>query len=641
MEVVKQWEEDLEEAEAEALRRLPRQYSNTTTTITTVTKNEAEASSSIDEQSLEEEKTNGTRTNGTSSDQNGGTKSTNGFSGMAAGHFVSLGTKENSDDISDLKAEIVDIKASIVSLHQENDNKKLDLDPSPSEISQYKESGDGNIEDERVTLGENRGELHITEINLDRLGNHKFYCPNCEACITKVIIREIILETIPPTTPVEPVDCFRCTSCLSFLMPAGDWWFLRWINGQTKGRPEGGMGSVGGLAETPHGQPSHVPGLLAGAIATEANAIPGKETSKPVPPVSPLQPGRVSSEVQEQPGRVSSEVQEQPGRVSSEVQEQPGQVSIQPPGDSPTATNTVPDNVIVHSKEPVLPQYSNETQNPVPHQPIKPGVIVPPKPSGLYVPPSTGEIVTETPTLASGGNNLPGQAIENRPGETVIPMPTPKTPQPSSGKTLEILKSVVYGGLTESIMSLGIVTSSASADATTLNIMSLALANLLGGLFIIGHNLWDLKDDRSKVSSDDTKEVEKYQQLLGKRENFLLHASVVILSFLVFGLVSPLVYGFSFRQSDDKDLKLAVVAAASFFCIILLAIGKAHIKTPQNYMKTVMYYIVVGVGVSGVSYLAGKLINKLLVNLGLFDSTSAVNLILPGVDSAQHAWGFY
>ncbi|KAL5562134.1 hypothetical protein UlMin_031881 [Ulmus minor] len=589
MEVVKQWEEDLEEAEAEteALRRLPRQYSNTTTTITTVTTNEAEASSSIEEQSLEEEKTNGTRTNGTSSDQNGGTKSTNEFSGMAAGHFDSLGTKENSDDISDLKAEIVDIKASIVSLHQENDNKKLDLDPSPSEISQYKESGDGNIEDERVTSGENRGELHITEINLDRLGNHKFHCPNCDACITKVIIREIILEAIPPTTRVEPVDCFRCTSCLSFLMPAGDWWFLRWIN--------------------------------------------GKETSQPVPPVSP-----------QQPSQVPSEVQEQPGRVSSEVQEQPGQVSIQPPGDSPTATNTVLDNVIVHSNEPVLPQYSNETQNPVPHQPIKPGVIVPPKPSGLYVPPSTGEIVTETPTLTSGGNNLPGQAIENRPGETVIPMPTPKTPQPSSGKRLEILKSIVYGGLTESITSLGIVTSSASADATTLNIMSLALANLLGGLFIIGHNLWDLKDDRSKVSSDDTKEeVEKYQQLLGKRENFLLHASVAILSFLVFGLVSPLVYGFSFRQSDDKDLKLAVVAAASFFCIILLAIGKAHIKTPRNYMKTVMYYIVVGIGVSGVSYFAGKLINKLLVNLGLFDSTSAVNLILPGVDSAQHAWGFY
>lgn len=37
----------------------------------------------------------------------------------------------------------------------------------------------------------------------------------------------------------------------------------------------------------------------------------------------------------------------------------------------------------------------------------------------------------------------------------------------ASSKTWEILKSIVYGGLTESLASLSVVTSAASADATT------------------------------------------------------------------------------------------------------------------------------------------------------------------------------
>ncbi|KAJ6672979.1 hypothetical protein OIU85_014231, partial [Salix viminalis] len=55
-------------------------------------------------------------------------------------------------------------------------------------------------------------------------------------------------------------------------------------------------------------------------------------------------------------------------------------------------------------------------------------------------------------------------------------------------RKLEILKSIVYGGLIESITSLGVVSSAAGASAGTLNIIALGLANLIGGLFIIGHN---------------------------------------------------------------------------------------------------------------------------------------------------------
>ncbi|KAI3890393.1 hypothetical protein MKX03_028215 [Papaver bracteatum] len=51
----------------------------------------------------------------------------------------------------------------------------------------------------------------------------------------------------------------------------------------------------------------------------------------------------------------------------------------------------------------------------------------------------------------------------------------------------DILKSIVYGGLVEAIMSLGVVSSAAGADATTLNIVALGMASLVSGLLVIIH----------------------------------------------------------------------------------------------------------------------------------------------------------
>ncbi|XP_050207123.1 membrane protein of ER body-like protein [Mercurialis annua] len=195
------------------------------------------------------------------------------------------------------------------------------------------------------------------------------------------------------------------------------------------------------------------------------------------------------------------------------------------------------------------------------------------------------------------------------------------TSEPRNHKGLEILKSIAYGGLTESVTSLGVVTSAASADATTLNILALALANLVGGLFIIAHNIRELRKEQQRESNTDPTN-ERYRELLGKRKNFILHTTVAILSFLVFGSVAPVVYGSSFRKSDNKEYKLAAVTAASLFCIIILAICKAYARKslPKNYIKIVMYYAVVGFAVSGVSYLSGQLIRKLLENFALFKS---------------------
>ncbi|KAL6210960.1 hypothetical protein ACLB2K_016189 [Fragaria x ananassa] len=223
------------------------------------------------------------------------------------------------------------------------------------------------------------------------------------------------------------------------------------------------------------------------------------------------------------------------------------------------------------------------------------------------------------------------------PTEQVITVPDDQMPllppRDANNKRLEIIKSIVYGGLTEAIASLSIVASAASADTATVNIFVLALANLLGGLFIIGHNLWELKADQ-----DDS----KYQEVLGNKENFFFHSPVAILSFLVFGLVPPLVYGFSFPNSDDSDLKIAAVAGSSLLCIILLAIGKAYIQTPpKKYIKTVLYYVVIGVGVAGLSYLAGDLIDKLVRKLGWFSSAVAGGLPLPHqtmMSTVKPAW---
>ncbi|KAI7984079.1 Membrane protein of ER body-like protein [Camellia lanceoleosa] len=215
--------------------------------------------------------------------------------------------------------------------------------------------------------------------------------------------------------------------------------------------------------------------------------------------------------------------------------------------------------------------------------------------------------------------------------ELVSRGPQPIITSDEGSKTLEILKSVVYGGLMESMTSLSVVSSAAAADATTMNIVAMGLANLIGGLFIIGPNLRELRNEESR-----------YKVLLGQTNNFLLHATVAVLAFLIFGLIPPVTYGFSFRQTDDKDLKLVVVATTSLLCIAILAIGKAYIqKKPNSYIKTVLYYIGMAVMASGISYAAGELIKRLVEKLGWFDSSVAVTLSVPQVQSVNPAWGSY
>ncbi|XP_059663668.1 membrane protein of ER body-like protein [Cornus florida] len=182
---------------------------------------------------------------------------------------------------------------------------------------------------------------------------------------------------------------------------------------------------------------------------------------------------------------------------------------------------------------------------------------------------------------------------------------------------MAVTVSIVYGGLVESIANLGVVSSAAAADATKLNILVLGLANLIGGLFIIGHNFMELKNDGPKGSSNERNvEADRYQKVQGQRENFLLLATVAVLSFLVFGLLPHVTYGgFSFWKSDNRGLKFVPVAAASLLCIAVLAFGKAHIRRPPKcyrHFKSLLYYVNNAVLVSGVFYMVGDLIKKLV-----------------------------
>ncbi|MQL92389.1 hypothetical protein Taro_025010 [Colocasia esculenta] len=153
--------------------------------------------------------------------------------------------------------------------------------------------------------------------------------------------------------------------------------------------------------------------------------------------------------------------------------------------------------------------------------------------------------------------------------------------------------------------------------------------------------LMELKN-KQQESLDGKEQVDLYVELLGRREHFYRHATIALLSYVLFGALPPVIYGFSFWQSDKKALKLIVVAAASLLCITLLALGKAHVQEQKAYGKTLLYYLGIGVGASGVSYAFGILIKQLLESLGLFDdgadvSASPISSILD-VMSANLSW---
>ncbi|KAD4584385.1 hypothetical protein E3N88_21986 [Mikania micrantha] len=197
-----------------------------------------------------------------------------------------------------------------------------------------------------------------------------------------------------------------------------------------------------------------------------------------------------------------------------------------------------------------------------------------------------------------------------------------------NGVLVEILKSIVYVGLIEVIASTSVVAFAAAFDANISSIIALAVASLIGGIFFIGHNLWDLRDDcYPEYLSQETNEQasNKYKRLLGQINYFPLHAFFAILSFVAFGMIPPIAYVLSFHETNDKNSTLLTVAIVSLLCILLLAMFKACINcycSAFQFIKTAVYYATMVVIISSVSYVAGNLVTRLMVEFGLFETSS-------------------
>ncbi|KAD4584384.1 hypothetical protein E3N88_21985 [Mikania micrantha] len=195
-----------------------------------------------------------------------------------------------------------------------------------------------------------------------------------------------------------------------------------------------------------------------------------------------------------------------------------------------------------------------------------------------------------------------------------------------NGVLIEILKSIVYVGLTEVIASTSVVSFAAAFDANISSIIALAVASLIGGIFFIGHNLWDLRDDcYAEYLSQETNEQasNKYKKLLGQINHFPLHVFFAILSFVAFGMIPPIAYVLSFHETNDKNSTLLMVAIVSLLCILMLAIFKACINCSAfQFIKTAVYYATIVVIISSVSYVAGNLFTRLMMEFGLFETSS-------------------
>ncbi|XP_050252703.1 membrane protein of ER body 1-like isoform X31 [Quercus robur] len=446
------------------------------------------------------------------------------------------------------------------------------VNPNPPASKDSVQEQDANASPSiNIETTEHGSELRATELYFEALynkpGKHAFYCPNCKACIDKVLLQSTEDVLIPRRRERDDYE-LRCPSCFEFLKPIGDWIFRK------PATSEPGIHEVlSNVAKPTDSRSYEIPSNGAKPTDSRIYEIPLDE-AKP---------------------------------TDSRIYE------IPPAEAKPTNSRSY--EILSNAVKPTDSRIYK-----IPLDEAKPTS------SRIYVIPPDGAKPTDSKI-----SEIPFDEPKPTEGEQVIvvdPSPLPETTPSQQGVVkYEILKSLVYGGLIELITSLGVVTSAASADATTLNIVALALANLITGVFLIGHNLQELKNDQSTVVLNETDEqVDRYQELLGQKRNFVLHASVAILSFLVFGLVPPVVYGFSFYQSDNRNLKLAVAAAAGLLCITVLAIVKAYTQKPSKwsiYITTILYYLSIGIGASGISYLAGYLVRKLIEKLGWFESSVA------------------
>ncbi|KAL3754307.1 hypothetical protein ACJRO7_001529 [Eucalyptus globulus] len=520
---------------------------------------------------------------------------------------------------------------------------------------------------------------------LEKQNTHDLYCPNCRSCITRrVILRRkkrkplyvrhsdkigkptgsqlhaqagtAVKEDLKPITigineaptpaviniPTPAVndqpddrdrEAFRCLSCFSIFIPKGDGFKLFWPfkeREDAKKLPDPSEVPVAKDNAVTETSQMHIEHTDSTKVTEHPDAFVSPTEGTPRTTEVPSDTGLLNSKVT-QPMEIEKETNDLNKESSINTERDPGE-TLAANGQSPEDANTKPLTVeLIPPSTPTVPVVGTTSKEIYP-KPITenteelpavsaPSAITGVKPSPAQPSPAEpqkeGDVIVEIDTLTE-----PTSDVAAQPGTQTLPEEPPVV-QPHQPREWDILKSIVYGGLIELITSLAVVSSAAGAGAATLNTLGLGLANLFGGLIVIGHNLRELKNEQP---SQGTEQVDQYQEVLGKRQHFPRHAIVAILSFIIFGCVAPITYAFSFRESDNRDYKLAAVAAASLLCIFLLAIGKAYVrKPPKAYFETVLHYVIMGFMASGISFLVGELIDELLTKLGWFNLTSSLS----------------
>ncbi|CAL5050360.1 unnamed protein product [Urochloa decumbens] len=557
--------------------------------------------------------------------------------------------------------------------------------------------------DENGTKDEANIEEYDLEKILDEQETHDLYCPNCKSCITRRVILKKRKRTArqakrdePPKKPQheepsanvsnqtptenhdqESPEVFRCLSCFTFFIPTGCGFNIFRIFQRGDANQQVQVQDPSAAQETSE----HCGSWLLSCFQTvDSPKKPTDADSLKEPLLSGSQSANDKAPADDSATSYHSHV------VAGEA-EQLEQPLL--PGSS-SIVQTITENTEEENKQ-LFSEFHGTASSSVT---VQTSSSFSQTQTGLFtrteghvvtvqrgaarqeISPSTCDDIQGNTTGASGDNLFFNQPFFNpklKIPEEVLPglgnltgeKPTPVIPQPDQSPHVvvpvpeppvglappaqrdewDILKAIVYGGLVESIMSLSIVSAAAASGAKTLDIFILGIANLIGGLPLIYHNIADLRNTGDVAERSE--QVGHYWLELGRRSKYRLHMVIAIMSYILFGLLPPVIYGLSFRTSDNRENKMMAVAAASLVCIALLAIGKAHVKRPRTYFTTLFYYLSIGFSSSGLSYVAGVLITRLLAHFGLINQGGASapappTLLFPramGADAAT--WASY
>jgi lysylphosphatidylglycerol synthetase-like protein (DUF2156 family) len=134
------------------------------------------------------------------------------------------------------------------------------------------------------------------------------------------------------------------------------------------------------------------------------------------------------------------------------------------------------------------------------------------------------------------------------------------------------------------------------------------ISDFLGGVFICVLQIIELHKESPM----------RFKETVG--QSFLLNGCLAFLSFLVFGSLPTLTFGFSFRQSNNHDYKMLATVVVSVISVVLLGCAKVFAKvTQQSYFATLSALIMTGVVAAVAGFYTGEYFSKLLAQFG-FDT---------------------